>query len=272
MDAQWPVSGGLDAVLCRNVSIYFDRPTQQAVFDRMCDLLVPEGHLIVGHSEVLHFMTNRLEALHGSIYRLRPGATGRRATPTVPARASNLRLVPAPRATPATTPTTTSRIHAGEFAVGGEGTVVSTLLGSCVAACLWDPIAKIGGMNHFLLPDGEGDHRTAARYGVHAMELLINAIMVRGGDRRRLKAKLFGGGAVLEQEPFEVGEKNVRFARDFLTREGITLEAHQLGGREGREVRFDAATGRAWVRPIPRQRAPATPRPPPLRETEPSLF
>ena len=121
---------------------------------------------------------------------------------------------------------------------------VSTLLGSCVAACLHDPIARVGGMNHFLLPGGEGDRGQTERFGVHAMELLVNALLARGASRSRLEAKLFGGANTM-QGLSDIGALNAGFAVRFLAREGIHLASSCLGGDRGRRIQFWPVSGRA---------------------------
>ena len=124
--------------------------------------------------------------------------------------------------------------------------VLSTLLGSCVSACLHDPLAGIGGMNHFLLPgDSEGGSSGAAeRFGVHAMELLVNAMLARGAVRSRLEAKLFGGARTLRGVT-DVGSLNGAFAVSFLKRERIRIASECLGGPQGRRIQFWPVTGRA---------------------------
>lgn len=123
-----------------------------------------------------------------------------------------------------------------------------TTLGSCVAACIWDPAAAVGGMNHFLLPevpDSEtGGADAAARYGSVAMERLINDILSRGGKRSRLEAKVFGGARVIDSS-FDVGRKNGAFVLDYLEREGLTVAGQDLGGTSARRVHFFPHTGRA---------------------------
>jgi chemotaxis receptor (MCP) glutamine deamidase CheD len=130
--------------------------------------------------------------------------------------------------------------------------VVSTVLGSCVAACLYDPAAAIGGMNHFMLPDAKRATQSAA-FGVHAMELLINKIMQLGGDRRRLQAKVFGGGNVLALQgaQLQVGQRNVEFVLTFLEDEGIPVVAKRIGGSTGVKLCFQTDNGRALVKPLP---------------------
>jgi chemotaxis protein CheD len=137
------------------------------------------------------------------------------------------------------------RVHIiqGEWKVSKDPNVVlSTILGSCVAACIRDPIAGVGGMNHFLLPGsavpgaGGGD---ATRYGVHLMELLINGLLKQGARRDRLEAKVFG-----------VGEQNAAFAQQFLRDEGIKVVGSSTGGDHGRKLEFWPVSGRARQYPL----------------------
>ena len=129
-------------------------------------------------------------------------------------------------------------------------TVLSAVLGSCVSACLWDEGAGLGGMNHFLLVQPQGaDRGQELRYGVHAMELLINALVRAGARRSALQAKLFGGASMTEAFA-DVGRLNAEFATDFLKREGIVFRGGSLGGTAARRVEFWAATGRARQRAI----------------------
>ena len=123
--------------------------------------------------------------------------------------------------------------------------VISTLLGSCVAACMRDPVAGIGGLNHFLLPgdDGAGGGNSL-RHGVHAMELLVNALLMQGARRDRLEAKLFGG-ANLMRGLSDIGAKNAAFAEEFLRKEGINNIGGSLRGDRGRRIQFWPVSGRA---------------------------
>ena len=143
-------------------------------------------------------------------------------------------------------------LHPGERFVSKEPTLITTLLGSCVAACLYDPIAHVAGMNHFLLANKRYTRNMmmsateAGRYGVNAMELLINDMIHLGAEKKRLRAKVFGGGAVLESVSSDnfhcVGDVNERFIREFLKTENITLDAEDLGGTKGRVIRFRTDT------------------------------
>jgi len=139
----------------------------------------------------------------------------------------------------------------GEYAVTGRTDIVLTaILGSCVAVCLRDPISGIGGMNHFLLP-GDKDGDQSLRYGVHSMELLVNALLTQGGVRQRLEAKLFGGGCVVQGLSNDIGGKNAEIAQRFLRTEGIACVGQSLGGGHGRRVRYWPVSGRATLQILP---------------------
>src|SRR5437868_5298811 len=117
-------------------------------------------------------------------------------------------------------------IHIGGVYDSREAYLVDTVLGSCISACVHDPVAGIGGMNHFMLPEGaDPGNPTSARYGVNAMELLISEIMKLGGTRKRFQAKVFGGGHVLKiRETLDgIPQQNINFVRDFLNTEQIPV-------------------------------------------------
>jgi chemotaxis protein CheD len=132
----------------------------------------------------------------------------------------------------------------GEFQSSNQPNVVfSTVLGSCVAACIWDPAQGLGGMNHFLLANAsDSDRSGSSRYGVHAMEMLINDLLKKGASRKSLQAKLFGG-AMMASNLGDIGTKNAAFARSFLAAEDIPCLAESLGGTNARRVLFRPATG-----------------------------
>ena len=137
----------------------------------------------------------------------------------------------------------------GEYEVSSDPAVVlTTILGSCVAVCLRDSERGIGGMNHFLLPDGESDGLDdGKRFGVHAMELLINGLLRKGARRETLEAKIFGGARMFDGLS-DVGAANAAFAERFLHDEGIPVIGGSLGGVGARRVKFWPATGRARQR------------------------
>ena len=139
----------------------------------------------------------------------------------------------------------------GEHLVTDDPSVLlTTILGSCVAMCLRDPVAGVGGMNHFLLPDGEGGGAgSARRYGAYAMEVLINDCLKAGGRRERLEAKLFGGGRMFNALR-DVGQANADFAERFLRDEGIAHIGGSLRGPGGRRIQYWPVSGRAMQRPV----------------------
>jgi chemotaxis protein CheD len=138
------------------------------------------------------------------------------------------------------------KVLPGEFYVDDEDLLVMTTLGSCIAACLYDRQAKVGGMNHFMLPEGAGD---SGRYGVYAMELLINEMMKRGATRLTMEAKVFGGGAVISgMNTINVGERNTRFVMDFLNTERIPIVSKDVLDVYPRKVCFLPASGKAMVK------------------------
>lgn len=145
-------------------------------------------------------------------------------------------------------PESSRRVGIGEVAVSWQPIRLQTLLGSCVSVCLYNPAARAGGMNHILVPSSGSDCRCTARCGVQAMELLINALMQEGGDRRRFVAKAFGAANVLSafQTP-TVGELNAKFVREFLRTERIPLLAERMGGSQAVRVTFHTTTGKALV-------------------------
>jgi chemotaxis protein CheD len=148
----------------------------------------------------------------------------------------------------------TVKVLPGEFYVSTQDELVTTVLGSCVSACIHDSRRGIGGMNHFMLPEprGERDGWTAtvgraARYGSDAMEQLINAILIAGGQRADLQVKIFGGGRVLAQLT-DIGQRNIDFVQHYIATEKLNLCASDLGDVYPRQVQFFPNSGRARVR------------------------
>jgi chemotaxis protein CheD len=140
------------------------------------------------------------------------------------------------------------KVLPGEFFVAAEDVVLSTVLGSCVSACIWDPTLKIGGMNHFLLPGEAGSDplSDSGRYGVFAMEQLINELLKRGARRQALEAKVFGGGHVMKNfTTITVGTRNAEFVLRFLATEGIRVVSQDLKDVHPRRVAFFPYSGRA---------------------------
>lgn len=153
----------------------------------------------------------------------------------------------------------TTKVQPGEFyiTVAHADEAITTVLGSCIAACIRDPQAAIGGMNHFMLPEeaqhGRGDWREAVglatRYGSYAMESLINGLLKLGARRERLEVKLFGGGQVLDVA-IPVGLRNIEFARRWLGTEGLPVIAQDVGGKTPRRIVYFPATGTVKVKQL----------------------
>jgi chemotaxis protein CheD len=143
------------------------------------------------------------------------------------------------------------RLLPGQFHASRDE-AIATLLGSCVSACLWDPRAGIGGMNHFMLPGAAvplSPLEANARFGIHAMEVLINRMLRLGAQRRDMVAKVFGGAHVMQGfESLDVGEQNAAFVLRFLQEEGVPLAARDLGGVHPRKLVFFPATGKVHVK------------------------
>jgi len=150
---------------------------------------------------------------------------------------------------------TAAKILPGEYYVSRDDTLLVTVLGSCVAACIRDTDSGIGGMNHFMLPEMGGDAMVSpsARYGTYAMEVLINHLLKMGARRGRLEAKVFGGGAVLASlTSTQVGARNAEFVLNFLKTEKIPVVAKDLLDSYPRKVYFFPATGRVLVKKLHR--------------------
>ncbi|HVJ51519.1 MAG TPA: chemotaxis protein CheD [Aliidongia sp.] len=133
-----------------------------------------------------------------------------------------------------------------------EPMVISTVLGSCVAVCLWDTVQRIGGMNHFVLPRSHSDGPDS-RYGDSAIDQLVDRMLDLGCRRETMEAKLFGGAAVLAGTPeHSVGTRNVELAFERLRHHGIVVVAHRTGGENGMLIRMFTGTGDVLARPIGR--------------------
>ncbi|MPT48940.1 MAG: chemotaxis protein CheD [Sphingobium sp.] len=181
-----------------------------------------------------------------------------------------MQAAPSPHS-PDSTPPATHHDHVtimqGQAYVGtGKPEIVTTILGSCIACCLYDPVARIGGMNHFLLAEPAPDSGVVAdaNYGAYLMELLINQMMTSGALKSRMKAHIYGG-ADMHRGMTQIGSANARFARQFLATENIPLVRSDTGGECARRVDFDPVRGRVRVRIVGRRdvpvERPSAPRP-----------
>ncbi|MCA9152157.1 MAG: hypothetical protein KDA92_22795, partial [Planctomycetales bacterium] len=287
MDTTWPINTEFDIVFCRNVMIYFDDETQDRLCTRFAEYLKPDGHLFIGHSESILRLDTLYRPLGHTIYQANPDRPRRRTaagagpaqtgtgsiasgparattqrsgknagpnTGSVPPAGSRPRNAAAPARTPARKVEEDTRprksIIVGEVMASAEPTSLSTLVGSCIAVCLFDPITRVGGMNHFMLPGDTSDGRVCASYGMHAMDLLINEMMKAGASRFRLVAKVFGGGKVVKslESGARIGNRNAEFALQYLETESIPVLAQHIGGLQGRHVRFTTDTGNVAIR------------------------
>jgi chemotaxis protein CheD len=146
-----------------------------------------------------------------------------------------------------------AKIMPGEYYVTGRDMLLVTVLGSCVSACIRDPITGIGGMNHFMLPEGDQNNplSASARYGGYAMEVLLNQLIKLGASRTRLEAKVFGGGAVMRGFTTQnVGERNSDFVLDYLDTERIRVIAQDLRDIYPRKVYYFPSSGRVLVKKL----------------------
>ncbi len=156
-------------------------------------------------------------------------------------------------------------VYQGEFTVSNDPRdCLVTVLGSCVSACIYDPVGKIGGLNHFLLPHGSRNDPGNLRFGANSMELLINAILRGGGQRARLEAKLFGGARMMG-ELSDIGGANADFAEAYLLDEKIPCVSKSLRGDNARRVRFWPHSGRVQQMLVKRSEVVA----PPAKTTPP---
>lgn len=151
-----------------------------------------------------------------------------------------------------------AKILPGEYYVTDLDELIVTVLGSCISACIRDPVCGVGGMNHFLLPDTRRDEvwgktgvNSATRYGAYAMEHLINALLKLGANRGNLEVKMVGGGRVLNSLS-EVGKRNIEFARDYLGKEGLRIAGEDVGDVYPRKVYYNPKTGKVRVRKLRR--------------------
>ncbi len=153
-------------------------------------------------------------------------------------------------------------LHAGEVVVAAEPLTVLTILGSCVAVCLWQPDLAVGGINHFMLPNRGNDQRST-RYGEFAIQVLIERLYGLGARCNALQAKVFGGARVTGQPSagrHDLGRANVKLALWYLSDRQIPVVAHELYGNQGRKLLFRLSDGAAWVKDI--QRLPRVERTP----------
>jgi chemotaxis protein CheD len=148
-----------------------------------------------------------------------------------------------------------AKISPGEYYYTDKNMLIVTVLGSCVSACIRDKVSGIGGMNHFMLPDGAKSDKDnpvseSMRYGTYAMEVLINQLLRNGARRENLEAKIFGGGNVLRSFTNNVGDRNAAFVKKYLKEEGIKVTGEDLLDIYPRKVYFFPKTGKVLVKKL----------------------
>lgn len=143
----------------------------------------------------------------------------------------------------------------GNIFVHREPHIVTTVLGSCVSVCLWDPLKRMGGINHYMLPLWNGEGLASPRYGNIAITRLIEKMLRFGSDKKDLRAKVFGGGEVLSTSKgiMNIGERNATLATDMLKAEGIPIISSDVGGATGRKVIFNTCTGTVLMKKLRKQ-------------------
>ena len=146
-----------------------------------------------------------------------------------------------------------AKILPGQFYVTRENEAIVTVLGSCISACIRDPLSGVGGMNHFMLPADNSGKDTklseSARYGNFAMEMLINEILKNGGKKQNLEVKIFGGGKILRNMT-DVGERNIEFAITYIKTEGLKLISSDVGSPHPRKVYYFPDSGRVRIKKL----------------------
>lgn len=154
---------------------------------------------------------------------------------------------------------TVVKLMTGDCYYTAEGReMLVTILGSCISVCMRDPVAKVGGMNHILLPGDKNDKVSvtdpeySARFGVNAMEELINGMLKLGAKKERFEAKIFGGGNVIKTSNM-IGNKNIKFVREFLAAEHIEVKSQDVGGDNPRRLHYFPDTGKAMIRKLQRK-------------------
>lgn len=142
------------------------------------------------------------------------------------------------------------KVVAGDYYVSSQDEVICTVLGSCVSTCIRDTTIGVGGINHFLLPDADCDILSSSnRYGVFAMEQLINAIIKYGGHRENFEIKVVGGGNMMAGAN-DIGQRNIAFVQQFLQTEGLAVSALDVGGLQARRIQYIAKTGQLMVQKL----------------------
>jgi chemotaxis protein CheD len=145
-------------------------------------------------------------------------------------------------------------LYPGNLFADREPHMVTTVLGSCVSVCLFDPVRRLGGINHYMLPFWNGEGLASPKYGNIAIQKLIERMLSLGCDRRALEAKVFGGGEVLRitSGAMNVGQRNIMLAMEMLTQEKIPIKVANVGGQQGRKLYFNSGDGQVLMKRLNR--------------------
>ncbi|MFA5074278.1 MAG: chemotaxis protein CheD [Nitrospirota bacterium] len=146
-------------------------------------------------------------------------------------------------------------LMSGSIFVHGKPCVVTTVLGSCVSICVWDPLTKIGGMNHYMLPFWNGEGLASPKYGSIAIPKMLEKMIRLGANKKGIQAKIFGGSEVLRvtSSAMNIGERNIMLAQDMLQEEKIPVISSDVGGKTGRKIIYDTSTGNVFVKKLANQ-------------------
>ncbi len=147
-------------------------------------------------------------------------------------------------------------LYPGAIYTSPNSSMITTILGSCIAICLYDSVLQVGGMNHFMLPLWNGQGLASPRYGNIAINKLIKNLEALGSIKSNMKAKIFGGAEIIETKinQFMIGERNIRIAEDMLSEEGIPVIGSSTGGRLGRKIIFNTETGEVRQKYVGKQK------------------
>ncbi len=143
-------------------------------------------------------------------------------------------------------------LHPGQIHASSEPSTITTILGSCVAVCLWDPVTRVGGANHYILPKWPGEGSVPKRYGDTAIRELLQEILAAGAPKERLQAKIFGGACIFKSfqgsRDMHFGQQNVTIARSALRAVGVHIVTEDVGGNHGRRMIFQTDTGDCLIK------------------------
>ncbi len=264
-EASWPIQTSFDIIFCRNVMIYFDGESQRKIIRHFSDYLDPDGYLILGHSESLIGISDQFKLLGETVYHKteeakRSTRANRVSSPPQPVAESPRKKTAAPQQPVGEKAVPEKPIIVGEVHVSSEPMWITTVLGSCAAVCIFDPQARIGGMNHFMLPELASPSERSHCFGKANMERLLQSMLDAGADRRRLQAKVFGGSHINSDSHdlkigtpgssppgADIGQSNVDYALSFLERHKIPVVKTFTGQDRGMQVRFHTHTAQVLV-------------------------